>query len=120
MKNKLYTTLGLSMLLWYSCLRWTLLADKTKYFWVLAPINLTTAFLSIAFIIPTLFLNITKKQYGGLFYFLGIFLFIRNSYYAIEDIIDFHINPLLQTAFILLDLTMVVYVALWYTKESKV
>lgn len=108
----LYNFLGIIMFVWYAMIRWTLFADQAKYPWAYAPINMLTAFLSIPFIIISLFTyseSLTKWMY-----WLAIFLIARNIYYTVEDIADYIKKPSkMQLAFILLDVAMVMYTAIW-------
>lgn len=83
----LYKMLGVLMLFWYSCYRWTLLGDTNKYEWATFLINRMTALLSIAFIVPVLYDS--QKFATPVFACLAIFLIYRNVYYTYEDILDF-------------------------------
>lgn len=118
-----YNLLGISMLIWYSCLRWTMFKDPVKYAWAYAHINIFTGYMSFLFIIPTLcfplFTGDSYKIYTHFILFLGIFLFIRNTYYTYEDIMDYISlidDRKQQLFFIVIDLCMVVYTLLWYIK----
>jgi len=106
----IYRAIGLLMLIWYGTIRWTMFADKTRYAWAYAPINMTTAFLSVVFLIPSLFMPTINNAY---MLGIAIFLLIRNIYYTIEDIIDYPTNPKMQLFFIVLDLLMAIYVTFW-------
>lgn len=106
----IYRAIGLLMLIWYGTIRWTMFADKTRYAWAYAPINMTTAFLSVVFLIPSLFMPTINNAY---MLGIAIFLLLRNIYYTIEDIIDYPTNPKMQLFFITLDLLMAIYVTFW-------
>jgi len=117
MLNLVYNITGISMFIWYLGLRWTFCASEH---WVYNPINLATALVSIAFIIPTLF----KIQYSfkKVFYYVFIFLSFRNFYYSIEDFIDFlHYPSRTQFFYIVIDLIMLLYVVIWgiYYRKNK-
>jgi len=86
------------------------IAHKTRYAWAYAPINMTTAFLSVVFLIPSLFMPTINNAY---MLGIAIFLLLRNIYYTIEDIIDYPTNPKMQLFFIALDLLMAIYVTFW-------
>jgi hypothetical protein len=107
----LYCLFGGLMFIWYGAIRWTMFQDETLYWWAYKPMNLATAFLSIYFICATLFIPFsTKCKY---LFLSAIFLAFRNFYYALEDIIDLHINVPQQLFFIGVDLMMMVYSLLY-------
>lgn len=114
MENIIYNILGLLMLIWYGAIRWTIYTNKIKYAWAYAPINLSTAFISIIFIIPSLVMPENTKSKWMLC--LGIFLLFRNIYYTIEDIIDYPTNPPEQLFNIIMDILMWGYCAFYIIK----
>lgn len=118
MFNLIYNFLGLSMLIWYGAIRWTMYADKIKYPWAYAPINMLTAFISIAFIIPSLFFMYDTANKWMVC--IAIFLLFRNIYYTIEDIIDYSSNPQVQTLYIILDILMGTYAGLYIIAYKNV
>lgn len=124
-----YIGLGCVLTLWYTCFRWTILANKTVYAWAYAPINLVTAFSSIVFLIVSLFT--IKESFTLWMLWLSIFLFIRNVYYTIEDVRDliYMINntgmfpPRIifqQFVFVWLDIMMAIYVGWWFLKYKGI
>ena len=115
-----YNLLGFVMLIWYAAIRWTIYADKAKFPWVYAPINMTTAFLSIVFLIPTLstlgYLLADKTPLFYFYYWLSLFLTFRNMYYTVEDTWDLFkssANPKVQIIYIAIDIAMMVCAAIW-------
>ncbi len=124
----IYNTMGMLMLIWYADYRWTMFADKIKYSWAYAPINITTAFLSIPFLIISLFT--IQRSFTLWMYWLAIFLLLRNIYYTIEDVRDYiqikhnpttPISSLQQQGFfVALDVLMAIYVGWWILKYKLV
>lgn len=106
-----YYVLGFLMFIWYGAIRWTMFQDETVYWWAYKPMNLATAFLSIYFICATLF--IPKTTLSKYLLISAIFLAFRNFYYAVEDLIDLHINVPQQLFFIAVDLAMLAYSTLY-------
>lgn len=114
------------MFVWYGGYRWAILGNESgkqlatevfKLNWWFAPINMLTAFLSIIFIIPTLF----NKSLSQFLYYIAIFLLFRNLFYTIEDIIDYPSNHALQLFYIAIDLMMAIYTVMYLVKywQSK-
>jgi hypothetical protein len=125
----LYNISGILMMIWYACIRWTWFADRVKYAWAYAPINMITAFLSVAFIVPTLFGWVYIKSnniFKHIFLWLGIFLCLRNIYYTYEDMADLftaisnhnHMSVLTQIIFIIIDIIMALYAGLYIFKKD--
>ncbi len=115
MLNFIYSLFGISMAVWYGAIRWTWFADKIKYPWAYAPINLVTAMLSIVFVFSTLklpFFDMPKINTHWLIV-LAVFLAGRNFYYTLEDISDliagYPTNFAKQATFIVIDIIMMVY-----------
>lgn len=132
MATSLYYILGLIMCIWYTVgYRWTMQGnelgkwiierdDKGEIInqgfmlnWWFAPINMITAFLSAYFVLRALFF--TGQSFTQNMMYIALFLFLRNGYYAVEDIIDYlkkdHGSK--QLAFIAIDLIMAAFAALW-------
>ncbi len=101
MLSTLYSFLGFIMLIWYSCLRWTIFGNELGKFitngaeksfklnWWFAPINVLTA-LGTTYILYKSLLSI----YNGLeidtkLYPLATLLFLRFIYETIEDVWDY-------------------------------
>ena len=117
----IYNSFGILMFVWYGGYRWAILGNElgkqlaTEVFklnWWFAPINMLTSFLSIIFIIPTLF----NKRLSRFLYYIAIFLLFRNLFYTIEDIIDYPSNHALQLFYIAIDLMMAIYTAMYLVK----
>lgn len=130
MLNLAYNSNGILMLIWYTCLRWTLLPNNvlntvninssytTSLGWAYTPINLFTAFLSFMFLIPALLMP--EKTQNKYFYCAAAFLWLRNMYYTLEDLIDLFNYPSWgQAAYVLIDLSMALFVSLWLFKYYK-
>lgn len=138
MITSLYYILGLIMCIWYTIgYRWTIQGNELGRWitetdaegnvisngfmlnWWFAPINMITAFLSAYFVLRALFF--TGASFTQNMMYLAMFLFLRNGYYAVEDIIDYlkkdHSQK--QLSFIAIDLIMAVFVALWIFKDKS-
>lgn len=132
----LYYSLGFIMCVWYVAgYRWTMQGNELGKWivktnesgvtssgfvlnWWFAPINMATAFLSAYFLLRAFFF-IGQSFTQNMMYIAG-FLFIRNGYYAIEDIFDYLHNPSRkQLAFIAIDIIMAVFAALWIMKFKQ-
>lgn len=118
MTNILFKFFGALMLIWYGALRWEIFADPVQYFWAYRPVNMATAFLSVVFIVPTLFAH--AKTFSVKLLLLGVFLAFRNLYYTIVDIIDIPFNPGQQLVFIAIDLMMFTYCLMYIRFYKKV
>lgn len=117
MLNIIYNISGLLMFVWYLGVRWNALK---QYEWMYQPINLVTAFTSIIFLVPTLFLELkTLIEWKNIFYCFAIFLLYRNIYYAIEDIIDIPSNPKKQIFYVAIDLCMAIFAFCWLIKYYR-
>lgn len=124
-RKNLYNLLGLSMFIWYTCLRWTIQTNTLGSFildsdgkwnfvlnWIFTPINMATAFLSIYFI--SNILVEFNKSFNPLMGLIAFFITWRNCYYTLEDYRDYIINPsTLQFIFIIIDIAMIIYVLIW-------
>lgn len=117
-----YYSLGFVMVIWYTIgYRWTIQGNELGKMvaggfvlnWWFAPINMITAFLSAYFVLRAFFF--TSASFTQNMMYLASFLFLRNCYYAVEDIIDYlkkeHTSK--QLSFIAIDLIMALFVALW-------
>lgn len=121
MTTSIYYILGLIMCIWYVAgYRWTMQGNELGKWvnngfmlnWWFAPINMITAFLSAYFIIRAFFF--VEQSFTQNMMYIASFLFIRNCYYAVEDIIDYLQYPSRkQLSFIAIDLIMAAFVALW-------
>jgi len=121
MITSLYYVLGLIMCIWYTVgYRWTMQGNELgkcanggfMLNWWFAPINMITAFLSAYFVLRAFFF--TSASFTQNMMYIASFLFVRNCYYAMEDIIDYISYPSKkQFAFILIDLIMAAFVAMW-------
>ena len=136
MLTGIYKTCGLAMTIWYVMgARWTMQGNELGKWlvktgadgkslsvgngfmlnWWFAPYNMATAFLSTYFIVRALFF--LDKSFTESMMYIATFLFIRNLYYAFEDITDYISNPgKKQGVFVLIDLIMALFVALWILK----
>lgn len=134
MITSLYYTSGLIMCIWYTVgYRWTMQGNELGKWvaktnsagkvigngfvlnWWFAPINMITAFLSAYFVLRALFF--TGQSFTQNMMYIATFLFLRNCYYAVEDIIDYLSYPSKkQFSFVLIDLIMAAFVALWILK----
>ena len=135
MFTSLYYTLGLIMFIWYTVgYRWTMQGNELGKWvteknsagevvsqgfvlnWWFAPINMITAFLSAYFILRALFF--IGQSFTQNMMYIAAFLFLRNCYYAVEDITDYikTAHTTKQLAFIAIDLIMAAFVALWILK----
>lgn len=120
----LYYVLGLIMCIWYTVgYRWTMQGNQLGVWkdggfmlnWWFAPINMITAFLSAYFVLRAFFF--TGASFTQNMMYIASFLFVRNCYYAVEDIIDYVNQPSRkQLSFIAIDLIMAAFVALWILK----
>lgn len=134
MATSLYYILGLIMCIWYTVgYRWTMQGNELGKWiierndegeiihqgfmlnWWFAPINMITAFLSAYFVLRAFFF--TDASFSQNMMYIASFLFVRNCYYAVEDIIDYVNEPSRkQLSFIAIDLIMAAFVALWILK----
>ena len=134
MITSIYYGLGLIMCVWYVAgYRWTLQGNELGNWvikndptgkmigngfmlnWWFAPMNMITAFLSAYFIVRAFFF--VDQSFTQNMEYIAAFLFVRNCYYAIEDITDYLSNPSKkQLSFIAIDLVMALFVALWILK----
>lgn len=127
----IYNILGISMLVWYSCFRWKLLGNTIGKIiitdehatlfvlnWWFVPINMLTAFISIYFLARSLF--IFSKSFTDNMLIIGMLLLLRNAWYTAEDIRDYITTPnFRQLFFIIIDIIMFIYCALWLYFYSK-
>lgn len=105
----IYNSVGFILLAWYCSLRWYFCS---KEIWINNPINFTTAISSILFLIPTLMSRM--QSYGLFFFWLAFFIWFRNCWYTIEDIIDYKNYPSIkQAVYVIIDILMVFYSLLW-------
>jgi hypothetical protein len=140
MLTGIYNACGLAMTIWYVVgYRWTLQGNELGKWvvktsvggkslsigngfvlnWWFAPFNMTTAFLSAYFVVRAFFF--LDKSFTESMMYIASFLFIRNMYYAIEDITDYLANPSKkQGMFVLVDLVMALFVALWILKLKAI
>lgn len=124
MITSIYYSFGLIMCIWYVAgYRWTMqgnalgeMVDNVFMLnWWFAPINMITAFLSTYFVLRAFFF--TAQSFTQNMMYLAAFLLIRNAYYAVEDIVDYlHYPSRKQFAFVLIDLIMAAFVAIWIIK----
>lgn len=138
MITSLYYSLGLIMCIWYTVgYRWTMQGnelgkwiiernDKGEIIhqgfmlnWWFAPVNMITAFLSAYFVLRALFF--TGQSFTQNMLYIAMFLFLRNCYYAVEDITDYikTDHGIKQLSFIAVDLIMAAFVALWILKYKS-
>lgn len=134
MTVSLYYVLGFIMCIWYVAgYRWTMQGNELGKWiverndqgeiinqgfmlnWWFAPINMATAFLSAYFVVRALFF--VEESFTQSMMYIASFLFVRNLYYAVEDIADYLSYPTKkQLAFVAIDLVMAAFVALWILK----
>lgn len=125
MFTSIYYALGLIMAIWYTVgYRWTMQGNQLGFWkdggfmlnWWFAPFNMTTAFLSAYFVLRAVFF--TELSFTQNMAYIALFLFLRNGYYAVEDIIDYlkQDHSTKQLGFIAIDLIMALFVALWILK----
>lgn len=117
----IYKIFGMVLYAWYIGMRWTSLGNdfaiisnnKITLEWWQAQINYHTALLSLFFLTVTIFdFNYSFKY--RFFYWAAIIVFWRNSWYTVEDIIDYINFPSIkQFIYILLDITMAVFARIW-------
>lgn len=128
---------GFLMLIWYAAYRWTMLGTEVGKIitdihgnetfalnWWFAPINLMTAFISVPFLIISLFtpepLFIKYQLLSFVMYIIGLLLLLRNVYYTVEDVQDYiymikHPNQYTgaqikqQLLFVIIDIMMAIY-----------
>lgn len=127
MTTSLYYVLGLIMCIWYTVgYRWTMQGNELGKWidngfmlnWWFAPINMITAFLSSYFVLRAFFF--VGQSFTQNMMYIASFLFVRNCYYAVEDIIDYVNQPSRkQLSFIAIDLIMAAFVALWILKYKS-
>lgn len=128
MTTSIYYILGLLMCIWYTVgYRWTMQGNELGKWvkngfvlnWWFAPINMITAFLSAYFVLRAMFF--TCQSFTQNMLYIAMFLFLRNCYYAVEDITDYikadHSTK--QLLFIAVDLIMAAFVALWILKAKS-
>lgn len=117
------TLLGMFLFIWYSCWRWLWYADPIKYAWSYKTINVFTAIVSAIWLSLSLFFeDKTLRECMWWYAAVYIFLLLRNVWYTIEDILDFALS--LSTFeygfFVLLDVSMVLYILIWLKKFYRI
>jgi hypothetical protein len=112
------------MCVWYTIgYRWTLQGNQLGVWkdngfmlnWWFAPINMITAFLSAYFVLRAFFF--TDQSFTQNMMYIATFIFLRNCYYAVEDLVDYMSKPSKeQFWFVVIDLVMAAFSALWILK----
>lgn len=107
MLDFIFNTCGFLMFVWYSMgLRYLVCKNEP---WLYNPINFLTAFISAFFIIFSFF-HYPELDIGALIFYLALFVWGRNAFYIIEDIIDYVNSPSpKQLTYVILDAIMIIY-----------
>lgn len=127
MLTVVYNFLAFIMLIWYSCIRWTMFSNDLGTFieksgvktfklnWWFAPINILTALGTIYILYKSLFSVSYELSFDRELYPLAAILFLRFIYETIEDVWDYFesTHTRQQLFFILIDLLSVLVLGMF-------